>query len=231
MVTSYEWVTRFREVISKLPKFMTLKHVDSINFDSINFGAPLDVSDDYEWMGFTAAANVMMTLYEWNVSFRELREVISKLPKFMVLKHVDSINFDSINFGALLDVSDDYEWMGFTTAANVMMTLYEWDTSFREVISKLPKFMALKHVDIINFDSINFGAPLDVSDDYERMGFTVDANVILTLCEWDTSFREVSNKPDKFMALKQVDREPDEEMMDGSEGALDDEDINPARIT
>ena len=70
------------------------------------------MSDDYERICFHAAANVTLTLCECDVSFRELREVSSKVAKFMTLKHVDSINFDIINFGAPLAVADDHERMG-----------------------------------------------------------------------------------------------------------------------
>ena len=95
--------------------------------------------------------------------------------------------------------------MCFTAAANVTLTLCEWDTSVREVSSKISEFTDLKQFDRINSARINCGTPLVVGDHYEWICFTAVANVILTLCEWDTSFREVRNKLPRVMTLKKVD--------------------------
>ena len=92
--------------------------------------------------------------------------------------------------------------MCFTAADNVTLTLCEWDTSVREVISKISEFTDLKQFDRINSAHINCGTPLVVGDHYEWICFSTVVNVILTLCEWDTSFREVRNKLPRVITLK-----------------------------
>ncbi len=95
--------------------------------------------------------------------------------------------------------------MCFTGTANVTLTLYEWDTNIREVIIKISELTDLKQFDRINSARINCGTPLVVGDHYEWICFTTVVNVILTLCKWDTSFREVRSKLPRVMTLKKVD--------------------------
>ncbi len=146
-----------REVISKFSRFTGSKQSDSITFDRNFFGALPVVADDYERVYFNDACNGTLTLCVWDASSRE---VSSKLHKFMALKEADRINcrgplagaddaelvgcMTSTNATLALAVADDYEWICFTAAANVTLTLCEWDASLGEVGSKLHKFVALK---------------------------------------------------------------------------------------
>jgi len=141
-LTLCEWDASLGEVGSKLHKVMALKKADRVDPALINCGAPLVVGDVCERVCFTAGAvaNLTLTLSEYDTSLREGSRKLSTLTDLTLF---DSVNSTRINWGAPLAVADDYQWICFTAAAKVTLTLCEWDASLGEVSSKLHKFMAI----------------------------------------------------------------------------------------
>ncbi len=131
-----------------------------------------------------------------------IREVMSNFSKFTDLKQFDNITFARINSGVPLTVSDDYERVCFTDGANVTLTLCKWDTSSREVSSKLHKFMTFKKTDHIHFARLNCREPRTVTDDTDLVGWITTSNVMLPLFNWDTSLRDMISNLSKFTDLK-----------------------------
>jgi hypothetical protein len=91
-------------------------------------------------------------------------------------------------------------------AADVALTLCEWDTSSRKVSSKFSKFTDLKKIARIAVARLNWGAPLAGADNIKRMGCIAATNSTLALCEWDTSSRKVSSKLSNSTELRKFVR-------------------------
>jgi hypothetical protein len=109
----WEWDTSLGEVSRKLHKFVALKTVDRITSDRIDCGGPLAGAGD------------------------------AGLSRFTDLRQSVRTNFARINWGAPLAVSNIRERVCFTAAANLTLTLSEWDTSSREMSSTFSKLTDL----------------------------------------------------------------------------------------
>jgi hypothetical protein len=195
MVPVYRLGASTRKVSGKFSNFMYLKQFDSITLTRINSGAPLDVAGECGRVCFIDAADVALTLCEWDTSSRK---VSSKFSKSTDLTKIARIDVARSHGGAPLPGTDNIKRMGCITATNATLALCEWDTSSRKVSSKLSDSTELRKFVRIDGTHVNSGAPLAGAVDGEQMWCITAINATLALCEWDTSSRKVGRKFSKF---------------------------------
>jgi cation transport regulator ChaB len=178
MVPVHEWGASTREVRGKFSNFMHLKQFDSIAPTRISSGAPLYVADECGRVCCTDAADVALTMREWDTSSRK---VSSKLSKFTDPTKFARIAAARLNWGAPLAGADNIKRMGCITATDATIALCEWEASLREMSSNLSKLAELRKFVRIDGAHINSGAPLAGAGDSEQMRCTAAANATLAM--------------------------------------------------
>jgi hypothetical protein len=198
----YGWGASAREVSGKFSTLMHLKQGDSFTLTRINSGAPLEGPDECERVCCIDAADVALTLCEWDISTRKGN---SKFSKFTDLTKFTHIAVARLNWGAPLAGADNIKRMGCISAPNATVALCECDVSLREMSSKLSNLEELRKFVRIDGAHINSGAPPAGEGDGEQTRCIAATNATVALCEWDASSRKVSSKISRAMSLKKVD--------------------------